>query len=258
MPILVNEAFTNIRKTDRAEEWEIHSSFCELVVIKSKTSKFLTKTKKGNVVWRFFEVFMDKKLAHPDLPPGKKTVLSWYLHQSVTSTRSSTKSWTTSSTRYSIRLQQGVSTRVYEFWTSRPNDWTPCAHGSDKNIYTPMQILTLLWNKTATCVALWPSSCHGGQAWLRRRWQAAPPCCHRRTGSEQLSGQICFQSGGWEGVEVGDVTGSMKWLFIWVTIKWKGIWPKNLDMTQSQMLYRVFFSTGPTPKSSKYGTGPTQ
>ena len=76
---------------------------------------------------------MDKKLARPDLPPGKKTVLSWYLHQSVTSTRSSTKSVTTSSTRYSIRLQQGVSTRVYEFWTSRPNDWTPCAHGSDKN-----------------------------------------------------------------------------------------------------------------------------
>ena len=50
MPILVNEPFTNIRKTDRAEDGEIHSSFCELVVIKSKTSKFLTKMKKGNVV----------------------------------------------------------------------------------------------------------------------------------------------------------------------------------------------------------------
>ena len=50
MPILVNEPFTNIRKTDRAEDGEIHSSFCELVVIKSKTSKFLTKTKKGDVV----------------------------------------------------------------------------------------------------------------------------------------------------------------------------------------------------------------
>ena len=49
-PILVNKAVTNIRKTDRAEDGEIHSSFCELVVIKSKTSKFLTKTKKGDVV----------------------------------------------------------------------------------------------------------------------------------------------------------------------------------------------------------------
>ena len=26
----------------------------------------------------------------------------------------------------------------------------------------------------------------------------------------------------------------------------------------SILLYRVFFSTGPTPKTSKYGTGPTQ
>ena len=25
-----------------------------------------------------------------------------------------------------------------------------------------------------------------------------------------------------------------------------------------KVFYRVFFSTGPTPKSSKYGTGPTQ
>ena len=37
-PILVNEAFTNIRKTDRAEDGEIHLVFCEMVVIKKETS----------------------------------------------------------------------------------------------------------------------------------------------------------------------------------------------------------------------------
>ena len=32
VPILVNKAFTNVRKTDWAEDREIHSLFCELVV----------------------------------------------------------------------------------------------------------------------------------------------------------------------------------------------------------------------------------
>ena len=70
-PILVNKAFTNVRKTGRAEDGEIHSLFCEMVInwmLKRKTR--LTKSQQGDVIRGVGEVFMDKHLVDPDLFPS--------------------------------------------------------------------------------------------------------------------------------------------------------------------------------------------
>ena len=42
-PILTKKAFTNVRKTDWAEDREIHSLFCELVVNWISLKKWITR-----------------------------------------------------------------------------------------------------------------------------------------------------------------------------------------------------------------------
>ena len=74
MPLLTDIALTATRKTDRAEHGEIDPFICELVFsCVTLPGASLTKFEKGNVVYEVVEVFMNNDLAHPYMPPDKRS-----------------------------------------------------------------------------------------------------------------------------------------------------------------------------------------